>query len=159
MTYSDSIGDNTQLLRRTLRHVTDFSGRSRRTEVIYYWIASVLIGAVLNFTATMFAPFEMSLLVGRILQLLVLIPMFALFVRRVHDQGKSGWWGALLPVSVLLGLPLMLTEIRGDVLAIMAARSSPMALASGGLGLAIFVLCLCPGTEGSNHYGPDPRLE
>lgn len=159
MAYSDSVGDNAKLLRRTLTHVTDFSGRARRTEVIYYWIASILIGVVLNFTATTFASFETSLIVGEVLRLVVVIPMFALFVRRVHDQDRSGWWGALLPVSLLLSLPLMLTEIRGDVPAVIEARTSPLTVVSGVLGLAVFVLCLLPGTEGPNRYGPDPRLE
>jgi uncharacterized membrane protein YhaH (DUF805 family) len=157
--YSDSIGDNAELLKRTLTHVTDFSGRSRRTEVIYYWIAAVLIGVVLNFTATMFAPYETSLLVAETLRFVIVIPMFALFVRRVHDQSRSGWWAALLPLSVLLSLPLVLTEVRGDVSAIMAAKTSAPAVVSGVLGLAVFVICLLPGTEGANRYGPDPRLE
>lgn len=49
MAYLNSIGDNAKLLRRTVTGVTYFSGCSRRTEVIYYWIASALVGVLLNF--------------------------------------------------------------------------------------------------------------
>jgi uncharacterized membrane protein YhaH (DUF805 family) len=159
MTYSDSIGDNAQLLRRTVTGVTDFSGRSRRTEVIYYWIASTLAGVVLDFAASTVISFQTSLLFGDVLQLALLIPMFALFVRRLHDQNKSSWWGVLLPLAICLSIPERVTELQGDVQAVIAQKTTPVAIMAGLCGLAIFVLCLLPGSEGANRYGPDPRLE
>ena len=69
MAYSDSIGDNAHLLAKTLKGVTDFSGRSRRTEVIYYWIAGGLLGVTLNFVVGMIVPFEASLVFSDSLQL------------------------------------------------------------------------------------------
>jgi uncharacterized membrane protein YhaH (DUF805 family) len=159
MAYSDSIGDNAQLLKKTVTGVADFSGRSRRTEVIYYWIASALVGVMLHFAVSTVASFETSLLFGRFLQLVLLVPVFALFVRRLHDQDRSGWWGLLLPLSVILSIPRVLTELRGDVAEIITQKMSPVSVAAGLCVLAIFVLCLLPGTEGPNRYGPDPRLD
>ncbi len=159
MAYSDSIADNAQLLKRTVTGVAHFSGRSRRTEVIYYWIASALVGAAFHLAVTIVAPFETSLLFGNALQLALLAPMFALFVRRLHDQDTSGWWGLLLPLSVLPSLPRMVTEARGDVAEIIAPNITLEGVAAGFCALAVFVLCLLPGTVGPNRYGPDPRLE
>ena len=159
MAYSDSVGDNAQLLRRTVTSVTDFSGRSRRTEMIYYWFASALVGVVLNFAISTVVSFETSLLFANALNLVVMAPMFALFVRRLHDQGKSGWWGLLLPVSVLLSIPRVLAELHGDVAEIIAQKITPTGIVAGLCGLAVFVLCLLPGTDGTNRYGYDPRLE
>jgi uncharacterized membrane protein YhaH (DUF805 family) len=159
MAYSDSIGDNAQLLRRTVTSVTDFSGRSRRTEVIYYWIATALLAVVANFAVGTAVSFQTSLLFGNALQLVLMVPMFALFVRRLHDQDRSGWFGLLLPFSVLLSIPRVLTELHGDVAEIIAQKTTPTGIAAGLCALAVFVLCLLPGSSGANRYGPDPRLE
>jgi uncharacterized membrane protein YhaH (DUF805 family) len=159
MAYSDTVGDNARLLSRTIRGVSDFSGRSRRTEVVYYWIASALVGVVLKFSVTTITSFKTALWFGYALRLLLLIPMFALFVRRLHDQDRSGFLGLLLPLSVVLSVPRMLIFVRGDVEAIIAARLSPVAIASGLIGIAILVLCFWPGSDGPNRYGPDPRQE
>jgi uncharacterized membrane protein YhaH (DUF805 family) len=159
MAYSDTIGDNAQLLRRTVTGVTDFSGRSRRTEVIYYWIAGALVGVVLHLAVSAVARFETSLLFGNVFQLVLMVPLFALFVRRLHDQDRSDWWGLLLPLVVLLSIPRMVTAVRGDVAEIIAQKTSPVGLSAGLCALVVLVLCLLPGTEGANRYGPDPRLE
>lgn len=159
MAYSNSIGDSPQLLRKTVTGVTDFSGRSRRTELVYYWIASALFGVVLHFALSTFVTFETSWLFGNVLQFLLTVPMFALFVRRLHDQGRSGWWGLLLPLLVLLHIPRMLTEMRGDFAEIIAQQNSPLGVAATLCALAVFVLFILPGSDGANTYGPDPRLD
>lgn len=159
MPYSNSIGDNGRLLRRTLTGVTDFSGRSCRTEVVYYWIASALTGVVLTFAASAVAPLETSLILGVVLRLVLAVPTFAQFVRRLHDQDKSGWWGLLLPLCMLLTIPEIVVQARGDVAEFGVQQTTPTGIAATLFGLAVFVLCLWPGTEGTNRYGPDPRLE
>ena len=159
MAYHDSVGDNAQLLRRTVCGLANFSGRSRRTEVLYYWIASALVGATLKFVVSTVVTFETSLFFDNALQLVLIVPMFALYVRRLHDQGKSGWWGFLLPLSLLLSIPGVVSEFRGDGTPMIAQKATPMNITAGLCGLALIVLCLLRGTEGANSYGLDPRLE
>ena len=159
MAYGDSTGANWRQLRGTITGATDFSGRSSRTEVVYYWVAGGLIGLVLNFAVSAVAPFETSLVLGVVLQLVVVVPMFALFVRRLHDQDRSGWWGLLLPLSVLMSIPRLLIQVRGDVAAMIAQRTTPMSIAASLVAVATLVLFLWPGTDGSNRYGHDPRLD
>jgi len=158
LAFGDTSGENARLLLRTLRGVADFDGRSQRTEVVYYWIACMLVGVVINFSAIFVIP-SAAFWLDSVLQLLFVIPLFALFVRRVHDQDRSGRWGLLLPLTVLMGVPRSLALARGDAEAIIANTGSPLAIASGLVVLAILILCLLPGTDGPNRYGPDPRLE
>ena len=159
MAYRDTVGDNAYLLARTLRGVTDFSGRSRRTEIIYYWIMCALIGVVIGFVLVTGAPFETIISFDTGLRALFTIPMFALFVRRLHDQDRSGWWGLILPLAFLSTVPRVLMEAHGDVQEIIAYKTTPTALLSDVLWLATLVLCFLPGTNGPNRFGPDPRLE
>lgn len=71
----------------------DFKGRSRRSE--YWWasLATFIVSTVL----TAIVPD----LVG-IWNLVILVPGFAISVRRLHDIGKSGWW-VLLNFIPLVG--------------------------------------------------------
>lgn len=159
MAYSDSVGDNAHLLKRTVTGTFDFDGRSRRTEVIYYWIATLLIGLTLGFAGMVLAPLESTLWFDVLLQLILVIPMFALFVRRLHDQNRAGWWGLLLPLALILSIPQRVSELRGDVGALMAQKNSLTDIALDLVCIAIIVLFLWPGTDGPNRFGPDPRLE
>ena len=86
-----------------------FSGRARRQEywlfVLFNIIAGIIVGvisgvlvSVTNVTAFAF--------LGMIYNLAVLIPGFAVFVRRMHDIGRSGWWWliAFIPLIGVLVL-------------------------------------------------------
>lgn len=159
MAYSDTIGDNAYLLRRTLLGTADFTGRSRRTEAIYYWIVTVLVGVVVGFAQVTLAPFQSMMWLDLLLQLAFVAPMFALFVRRLHDQNRSGWWGLLMPLALALSIPERLNELRGDVAAVFAEKTSLAAIALDLVCIVLLVLFLWPGTEGFNQFGPDPRIE
>jgi uncharacterized membrane protein YhaH (DUF805 family) len=159
LAYSDTVGDNAYLLKRTLRGIGDFAGRSRRTEVIYYWIVTLLIGVVVGFAGVVFLPIRPLMWFDVLLQLILVVPMFALFVRRLHDQNRSGLWGLLLPLALVLSIPERLTEFRGDPVAIIAQKTSSTAIVLDVISIAILVLFLWPGTDGPNHFGPDPRLQ
>lgn len=159
MAYSDSVGDNSRLLKRTLAGVTDFSGRSRRTEVVYYQIATALVSAVLNFSVYTFVSFEAWMLFAVALRLVLMVPLFALFVRRIHDQNRSGWWGVVLPLFVMLSLPRIANALHGDIHSVVAPRTPTLAIIEGLCALGILFLCFLPGTQGDNQFGPDPRLE
>ncbi|MCW6536282.1 DUF805 domain-containing protein [Sphingomonas lycopersici] len=159
MAYQDSFGDNAELLRRTITGFADLSGRSRRTEVIYYWIATALAGVIFEFLVTTLLPASTAVALTSAFQVATMIPMFALLVRRLHDQNKSAQWSSLYFLAVILRIPVMIAELRGNVDEILAAERSPANLLSGLCGIIIIVLCLIAGTNGPNSYGPDPRLE
>lgn len=71
---------------QTIQNYANFSGRSRRKEFWLFVLATMLIDAFLN---RFYGPQN---LVTQAAGILLLIPMVALAVRRLHDQGHAGWW-------------------------------------------------------------------
>jgi uncharacterized membrane protein YhaH (DUF805 family) len=63
--------------------------------------------------------------------------------QRLHDQGRTGWWGA----PILLAFCLSRPEIRGalGVIALVLIVAAPLWLS------------VAPGEPGFNRYGPPPR--
>ena len=74
------------------KNYVNFSGRSRRSE---YWYAYLFL-CILSFAVGLVAP-DLS----GILSLLIWLPSLSLSFRRLHDIGKSGWWGliSLIPLA------------------------------------------------------------
>ena len=152
MTYSDSATDNAKLLWRTVTGAADFSGRSRRSEVFYYWIASLLVSTVLDYAVETVASLYAAIAFETALHFVLTIPLFALFARRLHDLDRSGWW------VLLMGLLLALQQII-PWLPIFPDRPNLIISAPSIFYLtALLFLCLMPGTSGVNRYGLDPRL-
>jgi len=156
MAYQDGTGDSLKLLKSTLVRTFDFSGRSRRAEVIYYWIASVLANVVLGFAVIPLLSFNGRIIGSELIRFALSIPAFALFVRRVHDQNRNGAWIivfiAFFALSITDGLRLLWSDTKPPFMTLIIA-----------VGLILWVACMAltflPGTNGPNKYGDDPRLE
>ena len=75
-----------------------FSGRARRQEywmfVLFNIIAGIIIGVIAGVLVGVTKVTAFAYL-GSIYNLAVLIPGLAVFFRRLHDIGKSGWWWLL----------------------------------------------------------------
>lgn len=132
-----------EAIRTFFQRYTDFQGRSRRSE--YWWVVlafviffgigatlAVLLGGVAG--GGDMNPIGM-LLVGilGLAYLAIIIPNFALMVRRFHDLNQTGW---LVLVFILLSfVPLVgLLASLGQI-----------------------VWFAMPGTVGPNKYGADPK--
>ncbi|WP_115047758.1 DUF805 domain-containing protein [Xanthomonas arboricola] len=86
-----------------LKRYADFTGRSRRKE---YWMFMLLQAIVLVVLGSLFGiavalmggengPGALAWLVAAVVVIVVLaliVPSIAVTVRRLHDQGKSGWF-------------------------------------------------------------------
>ena len=155
MAYQDGTGDNLKLLTRALTNSFDPSGRSRRTEVVYYWIASVLANVVLDFSVISLLSFKGQIVGTQILRVILSIPMFALFVRRVHDQNQSAVW--IIPFIAFVGL-----SIADGLRLLWGGAKPPFSGSLAVIGLVLWMACMIltflPGTTGANQYGDDPRL-
>ena len=155
----DPGAENARLLLRAIRGGLDFAGRSRRTEWLYYVIACALLQTVVNFTAGFVLPTAAAALLSTALWIVLSLPMPALFVRRLHDQNRSGWWAMLLILQI--GPALYFEWLRThDMTAYLDAVRGfgPIRLAQVTTSLAILVIVFWRGTVGSNAYGGDPRL-
>lgn len=154
-----------------------FSGRSTRTEVVAFFVLGVLANMM---TITIDGPAQSLLDAAKqVWWLLWSFPWIALFVRRLHDQGHSGWlsgWWWLASsvyaaVAILLALQapeapgskayLRITDwVHHTTWVHHFAVTSPVIafviIAFVLVGVQIFLL-LASGTPGPNRYGPDPR--
>lgn len=152
--HADYIG----LVTRSIVHSFDFTGRSRRMEWLCYAIAAAVIGNMITLVARHglgLAGPDMGLLTpDRVVGLLLALPMFAQFVRRLHDQDRSGWWGLLLLALILCSkYPFLGAIIPG------LPASGPAVTATALVLLMAFIcFILYPGTDGPNRFGRDPRL-
>ena len=98
-----------------LRRYSDFKGRSQRKEywmfTLFNFLAMVLLGAV---CALLGGGGEGGL--GDVLQGLyglgVLVPGIAVTVRRLHDIGKSGWWGLVALIPLIGSLILIYFAVK-----------------------------------------------
>ncbi|MFM8915674.1 MAG: DUF805 domain-containing protein [Candidatus Limnocylindrus sp.] len=73
-----------------------FSGRASRSEYWWFYLFTVLAGAAAN---------TLGGTVGNLASIAFFLPGLALFVRRMHDTGRSGWWFLLL--FTVIGIPVV----------------------------------------------------
>jgi uncharacterized membrane protein YhaH (DUF805 family) len=81
-----------------LKKYADFNGRSRRSEYWYFSLIFLVIYIALFALATQVS--AIGILLG-IFALGMLVPSFAVAIRRMHDVGKSGWY-ILIPIYSLI---------------------------------------------------------
>ena len=85
-----------------------FEGRAGRKEFWMFFLANVIINAILGCI-----PGKAGMIVQAIYSLAVLLPYLGVFARRFHDRGQSGWMQllALIPfVGVIIVLILCALE-------------------------------------------------
>lgn len=94
-----------------------FSGRARRKEYWLFYLLNFIVGFFIGLIDALYnlVP-EESLLIG-CYTLLLIIPSWAVTVRRLHDTNRSGWWTLLLFTgigSVLLLLFVVQEGTEGE---------------------------------------------
>lgn len=92
----------------SMSRLTDFSGRSRRSE---YWWTALVVGLATGILSSIGSSVE------AILTPLSIFLLLAVSIRRLHDTGRSGWWYLLqfLPVAgQLILLVFMIKDSSPD---------------------------------------------
>lgn len=75
-----------------LKRYVQFSGRACRSEYWYWTLATIVLAFILAFVTGDFSnPEGESSLVSDLYSLAIFLPGLAVFVRRMHDIGRSGW--------------------------------------------------------------------
>lgn len=104
-----------------------FDGRINRKP---FWIGLIVLGivnlGVQVIISMAFPGSNTAVMLTALVTLVYLYPMVAIYVKRCHDRGKSGWWCLLLLVPLVGAL------------------------------WALIDLGILKGTDGPNDYGPDP---
>jgi uncharacterized membrane protein YhaH (DUF805 family) len=84
------------------KRVTEFTGRSRRSEFWWCYLAVIIANMVAGFI-----PF-----VGSVVSLLLSLAIIPIIFRRLHDTGRSGWWWG---ASVFIGIALCIIAVVAAV--------------------------------------------
>jgi uncharacterized membrane protein YhaH (DUF805 family) len=135
-------------LRRTIFGIAGLKGRSRRLEFLVYWIAIAVLGIVPFILISAGSSDEISSRATIALSLILLVPLPALLIRRLHDQDRSGWWALSLLPSVLTGLARLYYGVEpATILWVFVALGN----------LSTLAFLLWPGSVGENRFGPNPR--
>ena len=93
-----------------LKKYAVFSGRSRRMEYWYFVLFNLVVYIVLSLIDGLLGTYNIVSGVGLlsgIYSLAVLIPTLALWVRRLHDIDRTGWW-VLINLIPLVGTIVLL---------------------------------------------------
>lgn len=143
------------LILRAISGTANFKGRSRRKEILLYQIMVALISVVLGFIGMALLPAATTMRMISLLQIVTTIPLFALMARRLHDQNRSGWWGLILPAAILLKLieNWKFPTSPGNIIHLPA----PWIAINIIFIILLLTFIMCPGTNGPNRYGKDPR--
>jgi uncharacterized membrane protein YhaH (DUF805 family) len=85
----------------------NFTGRARRKEYWMFALINIIFAIVLAIIDFVIGTFPVIYMVYL---LAILLPGLAVFVRRMHDIGKSGWWFfiALIPLIGTIWLLVLL---------------------------------------------------
>lgn len=149
------LGRNAATLRRTFRP----GGRATRSEVLSYLLATLLVSVPVSFVSRLAMPYEAHLLLTNALAVVLALPMPALLARRLHDQGRSGWWALLALPAFAVWLIRTVVSAKWGIDARLAFDSWTWLLdwlvILTNIGCVIMVLQ--PGSKGPSRYGPDPR--
>lgn len=155
----------TDAVKSTLNNMTNFSGRTRRSEFWWSILAYSLLVLVFSIVFGIFIPQNATSIISTFLQFLI----FGTTVRRLHDSGKSGWWvGASWIVSALgsiytLTKGSMLFDINTDPQDLMEFVFSPLTLLMLSLqtilSIIVIVFCLLDSDPKTNKYGESPKYK
>jgi len=92
-----------------LNQYAGFSGRARRSEFWFFYLAYVLAVVVATIVGTVIKfPY-----LGILVVLALVVPMLAVEIRRLHDTGRSGWF-IFIGVIPLIGPIILLVFLVQD---------------------------------------------
>lgn len=128
----------------------EFHGRSSRVEFWSFQIINLFIGLLLSL---------FFIIPGVIFQMVVLIPSYAVWVRRLHDIGCSGLWifwaFASFASIILVFIGKSSGSISSDEFSELLMMSILFTVA---MNLIPFIMCFVDGNPETNKYGPNPKL-
>lgn len=94
-----------------LEHYIDFNGRASKAEYWWFFLFNFLVGIAAMVIDKILSTDE---LFNALVTLALFLPGLAVFVRRMHDTGRSGWW-ILLSLTIIGIIPLIIWLVQdGD---------------------------------------------
>lgn len=97
-------GSHMEWYLKVIRNYAGFTGRARRKEFWMFVLVNFLIGILFALAEDLLG---LPTLISKLYSLFILIPSWALFVRRLHDTGNNGWL-SLLALIPFVGFVIIL---------------------------------------------------
>ena len=100
-----------------LKKYAVFDGRARRMEYWMFSLVSTVVSVAIAFGAGFmgvflgFSPNVATFLVI-LYTALVLLPSLGVWVRRLHDTGRSGWWILIVVVPIVGALAMLVFSLQ-----------------------------------------------
>ncbi len=153
-----------EAVKKNLSSLTDFKGRSRRSELWWNYLLYIMVGIAANI---ILGAFPVVLAVAAIVIQIVLLA--AVTIRRLHDRGQSGLWVVAAFIIGIVGQVLIqqsgfyeiASSLSPNPEKILEIVSRPEMIATWILSLivniTILVFCLLDSKPEANKYGPSPK--
>lgn len=90
-----------EALKEAKEKLTEFTGRSRRSEYWWCYLAYLLVSMFLGWI-----PF-----IGSLITTLAALAMIPLTFRRLHDTGRSGWWWGAGCIASVIGVIVIIAQM------------------------------------------------
>lgn len=132
-----------------------FKGRASRSEFWYFFLFNTIVSLVTTLVFLL-----LIFLLGKekwmilpsfllmIYSFVIILPSSAVYVRRLHDVGVSGWWYLVYVVLSVLGGVCQICNI---------SIASVLMFITISMGIFMFIFTLMKGGKGENKYGPMPE--
>jgi len=151
-----------QAITHVLMSYVNFRGRATRSEFWWFSLLTVIVYVALFIMssvgiATSADPQLWGLLAqvgstGTLVWFLAtIIPVSAVWFRRLHDSNKSGWWYVLTITSGFGGFVFVAMSALQNEVAFTIGLV--LGLASGIGGIVLLIFALLPSTRGPNRFG------
>lgn len=150
-----------------LNRLTDFKGRSRRSEYWWFMLAFLIVQYVINWIIEFILP----PLPTQIITLLLWFIPLAVTTRRLHDTGRGGWWVLLSWAAnaaysiyfITSGIMDELLSVNADPTTVLKMFTDPvlavMSIVYTITAIALLVFCLLDGKPEDNKYGESPKYK
>ena len=148
--------------KRPIQKYAVFSGRAPRSEFWWYCllvflasIVAMIVESAAGLSPILYPYGPLTILI----LLATFIPSLAVQVRRLHDRNRSGLWllAFYVPyIGFIATMPGASGLTGGGPDMGLAAMAGLLSLVVLGIGIALLVFFILPGTPGDNRYGPNP---
>lgn len=152
-----------EALKEAKGKLTQFTGRSRRSEFWWCFLVVLLLDLFLSCIPYL----------GNLISFLLFLAVMPLTFRRLHDAGHSGWWCGIGVIGTIVGYAVIILSLGLDFIKEFASNPEagmelgsvdiayvPMSISMlvGFVYNVIMVIFMCEDSQkGTNKYGDSPK--